>query len=584
MCRSLVRRIETDVGIVCGGVLLVVEPVGGVALNERGLRLGVLLDSDQVPAWMYHALEQVVRSGCAEFSLLVLDDRRPPQKRTLGRLWNARHEVGYRILSALDERLFPSEPDALAPRSALELLPDVPVLEVSPNQWSRSEWPGASVADKIRARGVDILVDATGRVPCGSILDAARYGVWSYYHSDDRAKRGGPPGFWEAVNNWPETGTTLHCRGGRWGDSTVLYRSWFGTYPFSPARNRNRCLWASSSFLARQIALLHRVGEEVFLAEISGYSDGVDVYDGQQYRTPSNLRAAWLAAGLLTRILVEIQQRMSRLVTWYLMFDLTDDISAELCEFGQIKPTKDRFWADPMVVHRDSRYYVFVEEYMYQAQKAHIAVIEMDQQGQYTGPVPVLEESYHLSYPFVVEWQERFWMVPESAENHTIDLYECVEFPSQWRFVMTLMKDVQAVDTTLLYHESRWWLFTAMAENEGSFPEVELFLFYADELVTHEWTPHPQNPIVSDVKRARPAGKIFSRNGRLYRPSQDGSKLYGHGFDLNEILCLSETEYAERTAASVRPRWDRKVLGTHTFAREGQLTVIDALTRRRRLF
>ena len=148
---------------------------------------------------------------------------------------------------------------------------------------------------------------------------------------------------------------------------------------------------------------------------------------------------------------------------------------------------------------------------------------------------------------------------------------------------MTLMADVQAVDTTLLYHESRWWLFTAMAENEGAFPEVELFLFYSDELLTREWTPHPRKPIVSDVKKARPAGRIFARNGKLYRPSQDGSRLYGYGFDLNEILLLSETEYAERTAASVRPHWDRKVLGTHTFTREGQLTVIDALTRRRRL-
>ena len=67
--------------------------------------------------------------------------------------------------------------------------------------------------------------------------------------------------------------------------------------------------------------------------------------------------------------------------------------------------------------------------------------------------------------------------------------------------------------------------------------------------------------------------------GKLFRPSQDCSKAYGYGFDLNEIEILSETEYREKKVLSVRPTWDKKILGTHTFASCGDLTVIDVFTK-----
>jgi hypothetical protein len=178
----------------------------------------------------------------------------------------------------------------------------------------------------------------------------------------------------------------------------------------------------------------------------------------------------------------------------------------------------------------------------------------------------------------------KYFMVPEAAENRTIDLYECAEFPRQWKFKTNLMKNVKAVDTTLFHYNGKWWLFTGMAENEGSFPLVELFLFFSGDLFAGEWDSHPLNPIVSDIKKSRPAGRLFTRNGKIFRPSQDCSKFYGYGFDLNEVLLLSETEYLEKRMTSVRPHWDKKIQGTHTFSREGELTIIDAFMRRRKLF
>lgn len=286
---------------------------------------------------------------------------------------------------------------------------------------------------------------------------------------------------------------------------------------------------------------------------------------------------------LLPKRILETLHKVLFANQWYLMFDLDEGASKSFGQFKAIIPPKDRFWADPHVIQADGHYYIFVEEYLYRRRKGHISVIKMDRQGNWRDPVRVLERAYHLSYPSVFEWKGKYYMVPESAANKTIELYECVEFPHKWQFRMRLMENISAVDTTLFYHGGEWWLFTGIPENQDSLPFVQLFLFFSGELFTREWNSHPLNPVVRDVFRARPAGGVFRRDGQILRPSQDCSKMYGYGFDLNRISLLSDTEYLERRVTSVRPDWDERALATHTLAVAGQLTVIDALMQRRRL-
>ena len=144
------------------------------------------------------------------------------------------------------------------------------------------------------------------------------------------------------------------------------------------------------------------------------------------------------------------------------------------------------------------------------------------------------------------------------------------------------MSDVEAVDTTLFWHSGRWWLFTNILETQGSSIYDELFLFSSESLLTTEWTPHPMNPIVSDVRCARPAGRIFLKDGRVYRPSQNCSKRYGYGFNLHEITMLTMTDYQEEMVAVVEPKWDKAIQATHTFNHVDGLSIVDVSQRRRK--
>jgi hypothetical protein len=393
--------------------------------------------------------------------------------------------------------------------------------------------------------------------------------------------KGGVPGFWEVVENWHETGSALLSVGGVFSPNRVLFRSHFITYPLSPARHRSYYFWATTSFLPRQIAALQKLGQDKYCEETEKFNM-VPLHKIKGYEQPSNFLAFISIGKIIIRLVKELFSRLFYVGQWFLLFSFKQDISDNLAEFNKLMPSKNKFWADPHVAQVNGKYYIFIEEFLYAKNKGHISVVELDNLGRWKTPIKVLEKNYHLSYPFLFKCNETFYMVPESQANRTIDLYECVEFPYKWNFKQCLMQDISAVDTTLIYYSKKWWLFTAMAENEAAMPNVELFLFYSDDLFNGEWKAHPQNPIVSDVKSARPAGSLFVEDGKLFRPSQDCSKAYGYGFDLNEIETLSETEYLEKKIVSIRPDWDKKILATHTFANCGNVTVIDAFRRERK--
>ena len=64
--------------------------------------------------------------------------------------------------------------------------------------------------------------------------------------------------------------------------------------------------------------------------------------------------------------------------------------------------------------------------------------------------VPVIEEPYHLSYPFLFEFEGELYMIPEKARATRVDLYRCVAFPYQWELVKTLIEGFALADSTLV--------------------------------------------------------------------------------------------------------------------------------------
>jgi len=75
------------------------------------------------------------------------------------------------------------------------------------------------------------------------------------------------------------------------------------------------------------------------------------------------------------------------------------------------------------------------------------------------------------------------------------------------------------------------------------------------------------NPISSDARRLRSAGRLFYRQGRLLRPVQDCSLDYGLAVRLMQVEKLSPDEYAETEIEVIDTSWHPKAIRTHTLTR-----------------
>ncbi len=206
---------------------------------------------------------------------------------------------------------------------------------------------------------------------------------------------------------------------------------------------------------------------------------------------------------------------------------------------------KARFVADPFMIHKEDRWYLFFEVFSGVTKKGEIALAESTDAKKWSYRQVVLAEPFHLSYPFVFRSEGRFYLVPESGSQKAVRLYEAVDFPLKWRFVKNLVAGERFGDTTLFRHQDRWWMFT------GTDPvnHDTLHLYFADDL-TGEWTRHPLSPIVrGNPSNARPAGRVMSDGGRIVRFAQVDTPYYGKWTKAFEVITLSKGSYEEKEIA-----------------------------------
>lgn len=250
--------------------------------------------------------------------------------------------------------------------------------------------------------------------------------------------------------------------------------------------------------------------------------------------------------------------------------DLWDTRTLEGTEWNTLKDPGHRFYADPFPWTYRGKTVLFVEEYDHLKHKGVISAMQFGEHGPIGSMEPVIEEPWHLSYPFLLEEKGTLFMVPESTQNNEIALYRCEEFPNSWKRERVLLSDIRASDSTLIYHEGLFWMFTAV-ECGG---DIGLCLFYSRELAGH-WASHPQNPVLIDNATARSGGSIVRRSTNLWRPVQDCSRSYGAALGMAEVLRLDKRGFEQRVETVLTPCRSWRGRRLHTINRAGKFEFID---------
>ncbi len=274
----------------------------------------------------------------------------------------------------------------------------------------------------------------------------------------------------------------------------------------------------------------------------------------------SNRRTVWAAIGAAA-IAVSLQLtatgahfvhervRVEKSMDWAIGVYTGDSISSlgsgsrgnPILTAARITDVTAQYVADPFAFKRRGRWYLFFEVLSEHSGHGEIGLAESSDGYRWEYRGIVLDEPFHLSFPYVFEWNGDVYLVPESAARGEVRLYRALSFPDRWRHVATLLRG-RLADSAVFRKAGRWWILTCAAP----WTHDTLALFWADSL-TGLYREHPRSPMVrGDATRARPGGRVVEIDGRLVWFAQDCSSAYGRLVRAFEITVLDTSNFEMR--------------------------------------
>ena len=541
----------------------------------RTLRFGILCNSIELEAWQVSCLQALIQvQGCVPI-VAVLNATPQPRAPLLSRL--ARLLSKGRLGWAVFDRLVASPPSAATRKvSPPEWLRDLQRMEcVVVKKGRYSEYFIEEDIERLGKMSLDFLVKFGFGITRGAILDIARYGVWSFHHDDETRYRGAPPCFWEIYRGDPVTGSILQRLTEKLDGGVVLKRGYFQTILHSYVRNRDQAYVGSAVWPAQ-------VCRDILNGEADYLTQSPTSSNARIYRYPDNLQMTAFVFRL-ARNCVKMQLEDLLFCDMWNIGVLNEPVEV-VARRGVVDnihwmdpPGGDRYLADPSGVSIGGESWILAEDYSYLGGRGVIAARRLAGGATNGAWRTVIDIPYHLSFPQILEHNKQLYCLPECAASGEITLYRAEPFPDRWVPIATLVPHFAGVDSTLCFHDGRWWLFCTDLERGD---RSHLHVFYADAL-TGPYTPHCNNPVKIDIRGSRPAGPLFRLDGAWIRPAQNDAETYGRSITLNKIVRMTPEAFQEEIYGELLPD-PRSPFprGLHTIHGLGEVTLIDGKRRR----
>lgn len=221
--------------------------------------------------------------------------------------------------------------------------------------------------------------------------------------------------------------------------------------------------------------------------------------------------------------------------------------------------------------------YLFTEAFDEKKQIGRIAVSRF-LNGEFEIPKVIIKKPYHMSYPCVFTYKNDIYMLPETSQNATLELYRCKDGDiTNFEKIGNLLKGVHLADSTVINENGSLYIYTYAEKPYISY----LFSLNIESLKVS---------LIKKVARTsncfRAAGNCFTGLDKRYSymPLQESVSCYGESIRIclmetrHDLLCEIEP-YMTITAESLRklPGMESDIKRTHTIALDEEVMAVDVL-------
>ena len=399
---------------------------------------------------------------------------------------------------------------------------------------------------------------------------ASRLGLLSFYHDEQSQKFEYPLCFEEVLKKQNKTGfNILHVAPKTQKVERILKGS-FVTHNFFLTNRRNL-------FLRRNF-YMQRILEDIHQGKnLNGKALKLESQINQVIapRVIDQFRYIIHATGIIKNKI--LNKFINKRDNWNVGVNFSSWKDFDFINSIVLKNPDGHFLADPFILKEGAETYCFVEDYDWSKGKGSIAVYKISNGAPINLGI-VLEEAFHLSFPYIFRHESKIYMLPESADNMDIRIYESLEFPTKWKLKTIIKENVSAADSMIFRRNGIWWLFSNINPIGGRDCCSELSIFYTDNPIDGKWVPHEKNPVIFDPSFARNGGMVLD-NGSLYRVGQIQTfgTYGGGGVSINQIVELTTSSYKEQSVLKLYPEFQQGIKGAHHLHSAGGVTAFDFL-------
>ena len=402
-------------------------------------------------------------------------------------------------------------------------------------------------------------------------LNIAKYGVISFHHGDPIWNKGGPAGFWETYFNKPETGFIIQILNKNLDNGNIVFKGELATKRLYTL-NKYNLLRESNNYLINVI-------EKILINQKTTFIQ-LNVENTIILKTPNIfilikylIRKFLLITNLFIKKYIQNKKNI-----WQVGYARKDFNKVDFKNTKKIKNLKNRYFADPFVINENSKDFIFVEDFNYKTKKGSISVIEIDQEDNQKIYEKIINENFHMSFPFIFKYKDVYYLIPETQETKSIRLYKCKNFPDKWEYSHDLISNINCVDSMVFLFKDKYYLITTKSDYDDY--SSQLYIYESNSPISKIWKPHNLNPVYFDLSNGRNGGliKIKNKNFRVVQKfgiNQYGDNQYGNEIGIKHIENLNLDILEEKFLFNVKPNFQPNLTGIHHLSGIDNFTVFD---------
>lgn len=230
---------------------------------------------------------------------------------------------------------------------------------------------------------------------------------------------------------------------------------------------------------------------------------------------------------------------------------------------------KFTFQADPFLIEKDDKLYVFYEAFSFRNSKGTLRCRILDRELVELDDIRL--EGFddlmcHLSFPYLIHINDQLFMIPESSERKEVILFKSIEFPARWKQVKVLISDTELTDNIFISVNETCYLLSTSMDNE-------IIIHSADHLYGQWQRINPALKVSNPHHRG--AGASYQVENKMYFLTQECTpETYGKSIYIKELVTLNDANFDENLIEQINSSINRSD-GVHTLNFSNNYIVYD---------